>query len=105
MGLGMASVSVVSLRLARPEDRGSVSASLQLCDTLASTLTIALGSAVYAVGRTSDEPRAFAVILVVMAGLALLGSLAAVRMRVPEPLDGEEARDKPVTSGRYRLRP
>jgi MFS family permease len=105
MGLGMASVSVVSLRLARPEDRGSVSASLQLCDTLASTLTIAVGSAVYAVGRTSDQQRAFAVILFVMAGLALLGSVAAVRMRVPAPRELEEGRGRPVTSGRYRLRP
>jgi MFS family permease len=84
MGLGMASVSVVSLRLATPDDRGSASAALQLCDTLGSTLTIALASAIYAAGRNSNPGRAFATILIVMAALAAVGSLAAGRMRPPD---------------------
>jgi MFS family permease len=84
MGLGMASVSVVSLRLAAPDDRGSVSASLQLCDTLGSTLTIALASAIYAAGRDTNPGRAFVEMMLVMAGLAAVGSLAAGRMRPPD---------------------
>lgn len=83
MGLGMTSVSVVSLQLATPDERGSVSAALQLCDTLASTLTIALASAIYAAGRDDHQGRAFAVILLVMAALALLGTVVAGRMRPP----------------------
>jgi hypothetical protein len=75
---------VVSLQLATPDERGSVSAALQLCDTLGSTLTIALASAIYAAQRDTHEGRAFAVILFVMAGLAVVGALVAGRMRPPD---------------------
>jgi MFS family permease len=81
MGLGMASISVVSLSLAPPADRGATSAALQLCDFLGSTLTISLGSACYAIGggRTS----VFLSIFLTMAALAALTGTVARRMRPP----------------------
>ncbi|HTY71859.1 MAG TPA: MFS transporter [Actinomycetes bacterium] len=101
MGLGMASVSVASLRLAAPGDRGFVSAGMQLCDTLAATLTIALGSAIYAVGRDSYPTTTFALILCSMAVLAAVTALVAGRMRPPTAVVAEE----PLVRARYRLRP
>jgi hypothetical protein len=85
MGLGMASLSVVSLALAPPGDRGATSAALSLCDFLGSTLTIALASAIYAIGRHGGPASSgvFVTILVTMAALALLASSVAWRMRPP----------------------
>jgi MFS family permease len=81
MGLAMASISVVSLSLAPPADRGAASAALQLCDFLGSTITISLGSLLYALNRAHGS--VFVTILSTMAGLAAVTASLARRMRPP----------------------
>ncbi|MFF2141284.1 MFS transporter [Kitasatospora sp. NPDC058190] len=93
MGLAVASVSVLMMKLSAPEDAGANSAALQVSDALgnvlltglAGVLFAALGGGSLAVAHESAEaagsPGAFAVILLVMAGVALLGALLAGRVR------------------------
>lgn len=93
MGLAIASVSVLMMKLSAPEDAGANSAALQMSDALgnvlltglAGVLFAALGGGALAAGHEQAEgagsPGAFAVILLVMAGVALLGALLAGRVR------------------------
>ncbi|GAA2143843.1 MFS transporter [Kitasatospora kazusensis] len=92
MGLAVASISVLMMKLSAPEEAGLNSASLQMSDALGNVLLIGLagvlfaglggGSAVAAAGGGSVPAAAFAVIFLVMAGVALLGALISGRTRV-----------------------
>ncbi len=93
MGLTVASVSVLMMKLSAPEDAGANSAALQMSDALGNVLLTglagvmfaALGGGSMAVAHGSAEGAgsagAFAVILLTMAGVALLGALLAGRVR------------------------
>ncbi|WP_280716729.1 MFS transporter [Kitasatospora sp. MAP5-34] len=89
MGLSVASISVLMMKLSTPEEAGANSASLQMSDALGNVLLIGLagvlfaalggGSAVAAADGASTPAAAFAVIFLVMAGVALLGALLSGR--------------------------
>ena len=76
MGLGMATTSVLTLRLAAAQERGLASSALQLCDNLGSVLGIATAGAVFsALHVPGRDDGLFAGMY---AGLALVAVLAAV---------------------------
>lgn len=91
MGLAVASISVLMMKLSAPEEAGANSASLQMSDALGNVLLIGLagvlfaglggGSAAAAAGGSSTPAAAFAGIFVVMTGVALLGALLSGRTR------------------------
>jgi MFS family permease len=84
MGLSMASVSVLTLRLSPPQERGANGAALQICDVLASATTVGLGgvllTAVAAPG--GDISAGLTLIDLAMAAFAGLGVALAGRLRV-----------------------
>jgi MFS family permease len=80
MGLGTASLSVLSLLLTSPADHGSTSSSLQLADVLGSVLGIAAAGAVFAALHTKagqDVP----VYVAMWLGLSVVASLVVVAGR------------------------
>ncbi|MDY0810220.1 MFS transporter [Kitasatospora purpeofusca] len=93
MGLAVASISVLMMKLSTPEDAGANSASLQVSDALGNVLLMGLAGVLFgALGGGSvaaahdgaagaGSTGAFAVIFGVMAGVALLGALASGRVR------------------------
>ncbi|MFJ9844911.1 MFS transporter [Kitasatospora sp. NPDC101155] len=93
MGLAVASVSVLMMKLSAPEDAGANSAALQMSDALGNVLLTGLAGVLFAAlgggslavahegAAAAGSPGAFAVILLVMAGVALLGALLAGRVR------------------------
>ncbi|MER7669089.1 MFS transporter [Kitasatospora sp. NPDC096128] len=93
MGLTVASVSVLMMKLSAPEDAGANSAALQMSDALGNVLLTGLAGVLFAAlgggslaaaheGAGADgSPGAFAVILLVMAAVAALGALLAGRVR------------------------
>ncbi|MFJ8044924.1 MFS transporter [Kitasatospora sp. NPDC096147] len=93
MGMAVATVSVLMMDLSAPEDAGDNSASLQLSDALGNVLVMGLAGVLFvSLGGGSPEavataakgdvpPLPFAVILLVMAGLALVGALLSGRVR------------------------
>lgn len=93
MGLTVASVSVLMMKLSAPEDAGVNSASLQMSDALGNVLLVglsgvlfsALGGGSVAAAHEAAEGTAsagaFAVIFLTMTGVALLGALLGGRVR------------------------
>ncbi|MEV6972476.1 MFS transporter [Kitasatospora sp. NPDC093806] len=96
MGLTVASVSVLMMKLSAPEDAGANSASLQMSDALGNVLLVglsgvlfaALGGGSLAAAHGGDagtagtgSAGAFAVIFLTMTGVALLGALVSGRVR------------------------
>ncbi|MFE9428076.1 MFS transporter [Kitasatospora sp. NPDC006697] len=92
MGLMIASISVLMMKLSPPAEAGANSASLQLCDALGTVLLVALAGVLFAgfgggavaaadAGTGSVARGAYAAIFVVMAGVALLGAALAGRVR------------------------
>lgn len=93
MGLAVASISVLMMKLSTPEDAGANSASLQVSDALGNVLLMGLAGVLFgALGGGSvaavhdgaagaGSTGAFAVIFGVMAGVALLGALVSGRVR------------------------
>ncbi|MFF4382305.1 MFS transporter [Kitasatospora sp. NPDC001547] len=94
MGLSIASVSVLMMKLSAPEDAGANSAALQMSDALGNVLLTGLAGVLFAAlgggspaaaghgaAEGAGSPGAFAVILLVMAGVSLLGALLAGRVR------------------------
>ncbi|NIZ90825.1 MFS transporter [Kineococcus rubinsiae] len=77
MGIGMATTSVLTLRMAPPEERGLASSALQLSDNLGGVLGIAVVGAVFAALHTGagGQDDLFAGMF---AGLLLVAVLAAV---------------------------
>ncbi|MFG3054978.1 MFS transporter [Kitasatospora sp. NPDC048239] len=93
MGLAVASVSVLMMKLSSPEDAGANSASLQMSDALGNVLLMGLAGVLFsALGGGSvaaahegagggGSAGAFAVIFLTMTGVALLGALVSGRVR------------------------
>ncbi|WP_280725715.1 MFS transporter [Kitasatospora sp. MAA4] len=93
MGLSIASISVLMLKLSAPEAAGANSASLQMSDALGNVLLVGLAGVLFsalgggavaaaAAGPSGSGARgAFAVIFLVMTAVALLGALLAGRVR------------------------
>jgi hypothetical protein len=79
MGLLYPSLSVLTLELSAPGEQGRNSSSLQLCDSLAAAVVLALTGAVLAAGA-APGPGSYAVTLAAAAGLALVGALLAGRV-------------------------
>jgi MFS family permease len=84
-GLTMSTLSVLLLRYTTDAERGADSASLQLCDVTSSAVTTGIGGALVAgvAAGVLGYTTASATIDVAMAAIALLGALAAVRLRPP----------------------
>ncbi|WP_432495160.1 MFS transporter [Kineococcus gypseus] len=85
MGLGIATTSVLTLRLAAPADRGAASSALQLSDNLGCVLGIAVAGGVFAAlhagaGRDQDL---FGGMYAGLALVALAAALAGARTRPP----------------------
>jgi MFS family permease len=83
MGLGMSSMSVLTLRLSPPGEEGRSSAALQLGDSLGALLGIGLAGAVFSSLHASSlsEGGAFAVVWVVMGVVGVAAALASFRVR------------------------
>jgi MFS family permease len=81
MGLGVTSLSVLVLEGSAPAEQGANSAALQVSEALASIVLIGLGGAIFAGlhGSGGGNAGVFLLIFVVMAAVALLGSLVAGR--------------------------
>lgn len=88
MGLAVASISVLMMKLSAAEDTGANSAALQLSDALGNVLLIGLAGVLFSglgggsAAAAQDAPApagAFAVIFAVMAGVALLGAVVSGR--------------------------
>ncbi|PYC84420.1 MFS transporter [Streptomyces tateyamensis] len=90
MGISVASISVLMLRLSPPEAAGANSASLQMSDALGNVLLVALagvlfaglgGGSVAAATPDSGARAAFAAIFAMLTAVALLGAAVAGRVR------------------------
>ncbi|MCG6496342.1 MFS transporter [Kitasatospora sp. A2-31] len=93
MGLAVASISVLMMRLSAPEDAGANSASLQMSDALGNVLLVGLAGVLFAAlgggsvaaaqegAGGAGSSGAFAVIFLTMTGVALLGALVSGRVR------------------------
>ncbi|MFG3227049.1 MFS transporter [Kitasatospora sp. NPDC048194] len=93
MGLAVATISVLMMKLSAPQDAGANSAALQMSDALGNVLLTGLAGVLFAAlgggslaaaqdgADAAGSPAAFAVILLVMAGVALLGALLSGRVR------------------------
>lgn len=83
MGLAMPSISVATMAASSEDEMGTNSAALQVSDSSGSVVTIAAGGALVAVAAGAGRSIGPAVLTVdlVMAALALVGLLAARRMR------------------------
>jgi len=88
MGLAVASISVLMMKLSAEEETGANSAALQLSDALGNVLLIglagvlfaALGGGAMAAAQAGPTPAGpFAVIFLVMTGVALLGAAVSGR--------------------------
>ena len=89
MGLGMTSVSVLTLEQSPPGDQGANSAAVQICDALGSVVFVGVAGSIYAALHTQagHDTRAFLTIFATMAALAAVGAVVAPRVRpaaVPE---------------------
>ncbi len=91
MGLTISSASVLLLKLSRPEDAGSNSASLQVSDALGNITLVGLsgvlfvafgGGSITETGATaSHHPAAFGAVYAAMAAMALVGAWVTTRLR------------------------
>jgi hypothetical protein len=85
MGLGMSSMSVLTLWLSAPGEEGRSSSSLQVGDALGSLLGIGLSGALFTALHTPAFPDAgaYALVWLVMGLVGLLAALASLRVRRP----------------------
>ncbi|MFF1794357.1 MFS transporter, partial [Kitasatospora sp. NPDC058263] len=93
MGLTVASVSVLMMKLSTPEDAGANSASLQMSDALGNVLLVGLSGVLFSAlgggsvaaahggAEGSGSVGAFTVIFLTMTGVALVGALLGGRVR------------------------
>jgi MFS family permease len=91
MGLMIASLSVLMMKLSPPAEAGANSASLQMSDSLGTVLLVGLAGVLFAAGGggavsaatagASVPGSAFAVIFVVMTAVSLAGAVLAGRVR------------------------
>ena len=84
MGLIMSSVGVLVLDFSTDVDRGRNSASLLISDSLLSAVTIGFGGVAVAAAETGrlGLPRAVGIVDLVMVVVALVGAIAAPRLRI-----------------------
>ncbi len=81
MGLVISSGSVLLLKLSRPDEAGSNSASLQVSDALGNIVLVGASGVLFtALGGGSGHSGAFVAVFLSMAGVALLGVLVAGRL-------------------------
>ncbi|WP_432504866.1 MFS transporter [Kineococcus arenarius] len=87
MGLGMATTSVLTLRLAAPAERGLASSALQLSDNLGCVLGIAAAGGVFAALHTGAgrDQAVFGGLYAGLALVALAAGLVGTRARPPRP--------------------
>jgi MFS family permease len=85
MGLGMSSMSVLTLWLSPAGEEGRSSSALQVGDALGSLLGIGLSGALFSGLHTPAFPDAgaYAVVWLVMGVVGLLAALASLRVRRP----------------------
>ncbi|MFN8077273.1 MAG: MFS transporter [Kineosporiaceae bacterium] len=83
MGAAISAISVLTLQLSRDGEEGRNSGAVQLGDALGGVLGIGASGAVFAHGHTPGvaEPGLYSLIWLVLAPLALLVGVVAVRMR------------------------
>lgn len=82
MGLAVASISVLMMKLSAPEEAGANSASLQLSDALGNVLLYSLAGVLFGwLGGETGSATPFAVTFAVMTGVALLGALLSGRVK------------------------
>jgi MFS family permease len=83
MGLGMSSMSVLTLWLSPEGEEGRSSAALQVGDSLGSLLGIGLAGALFATLHTPAFPDAgaYGIVWLVLGLVGLLGALASLRVR------------------------
>lgn len=86
-GLAMSTVSVLLLKYTNDRDRGTDSAALQLSDATSSAITTGIaGVLVAAAARaTLGYTAAFTILALAMGAVAVLGAVAAGRVRAPGP--------------------
>ena len=89
MGMSIASISVVLFQLSTVEDHGANSAALQVSDALFAAVFVGLAGTIFGSGH-GDVPGdvsvpawVYLVIIAAMTALALFGSWAAGRIRIP----------------------
>jgi MFS family permease len=119
MGLAISTLTVLMMRMSRPQDAGTNSAALQVSDALANVVLVAAaGTAFAALGGGSTapsvtatavvgHPAAFAAVFLPVAALALAGAVVAARLRTGRPGTWNGACGKPrrrVTSVAPRRR-
>ncbi len=85
MGLAMASIGVLLLRLTPPAERGANSSALQISDSACSALGIGLAGVLVAASARGvlSLPSAATTLNLVMVAVALIGALLATRARTP----------------------
>ncbi|MGW2392878.1 MFS transporter [Streptomyces lydicamycinicus] len=94
MGLNISSAGVLLLKLSRPEEAGSNSASLQMSDALGNVTFVGLGGVLFVafgggeIGASASgasaamsHPAAFVAVFAMMAAVALAGSVTACRVK------------------------
>ncbi|WP_419995370.1 MFS transporter [Streptomyces boninensis] len=93
MGMVISGTSVLLLKLSPPEEAGANSAALQLSDSLANVVLLAVAGVIFASlggagighgsldGASSSHPAAFVAIFLPMAAVALVGAAVAGRLR------------------------
>jgi len=83
MGMTYATVSVATLSMSSPEEQGTNSSALQLCESLTVSTTLALGGSLFAALLALSYTAAFSANFAITTLLALLGVLVARRTNVP----------------------
>ncbi|WP_377271142.1 MFS transporter [Peterkaempfera sp. SMS 1(5)a] len=96
MGMAVASISVLMMSLSAPDEAGANSASLQVSDALGNILLVGLAGVLFSGlggaavahgsgGTGTGSTGGFAVIFMVMTGVALLGAAVSGRVRPAAP--------------------
>jgi len=81
MGLVYPTLSVLTLELSSPDEQGTNSSALQLCDSLLAVSAIALGGSLFA-ALVQDSPiAAFVSLFAIGSALALVGAVLSGRVR------------------------
>jgi hypothetical protein len=83
IGLVIASLGVLLLRLSPPEEAGANSAALQVSDALFNLVLVSAAGTVFAALGGAGHAGAFVAVFVPMVALALVGAWVASRLRPP----------------------
>jgi MFS family permease len=85
MGLCFGAIATLTLELSEPQDQGTNSAALQVCDSVGSVVLIGAAGAIYAaaVAAGSVTGRTFAEIWLLLGVIAAIGAVLATRIGRP----------------------